>query len=143
MHRCKKAPWTVLLAPLAVLLVGEAEADEPAPAAVEIAVPSAEESFTRFAQDWMDKIRQAAKVGKQNPTLRAGPSAPRASYTDYANGHQVELRPTGNARAPYVGVLRYQELVYACRDATATDCVISSRLPVTEIFRYQDGRWVY
>ena len=143
MLRCKKAPWTALIATGAVFIAGDIAADEPAPAALEIAVPSAHESFARFAQEWMEKIRQAAKAHRQKPTLRAGPTTPLASYRDYAGDHQVELRPTGNARAPYVGVLRYQELVYACRDTSTTDCVVSSKLPVTEIFRYQDGRWIY
>ena len=139
----EKTQWCAFATSAAVLLAAQAFADEPPPAAVDFSAPSAHESFARFAQDWMDTIRRAAEQEREKPTLRSGPNSPVASYREYASDHQVELRPTGNARAPYVGVLRYQELVYACRDASTADCVVSSNLPVTEIFRFQDGRWIY
>jgi hypothetical protein len=33
--------------------------------------------------------------------------------------------------------------MYTCSDAKATRCSVASTTPVTEIFRFQDGRWVY
>ena len=36
-----------------------------------------------------------------------------------------------------------QEQVFTCADTGATRCRIASTTPVTEIFRFQNGRWVY
>jgi hypothetical protein len=42
-----------------------------------------------------------------------------------------ELRPTGNAQAPWVGLLRY------CEQTPSKSTI------VTEIFRYQANKWMY
>ena len=55
----------------------------------------------------------------------------------------MESRPTEPRFAPFVGILRYNEQVYNCNGVDATKCSVSSSLPVTEIFRYQGGRWIY
>jgi hypothetical protein len=56
---------------------------------------------------------------------------------------ETEIRPTGRPSAPYVGVLHYTEHTYTCADALGNDCRVTSSLPVTEIFRFRDGRWGY
>ncbi len=33
--------------------------------------------------------------------------------------------------------------IYSCNGMGAVECSVASSLPVTEIFRYQGGRWVY
>jgi hypothetical protein len=89
----------------------------------------------------MEKVQRTA--AEQKPTVHPGASNTMVTYRDYADGFTVELRPTGHASAPYVGILRYREQIFSCKDITANDCTLSSQIPVTEIFRYQDGRWVY
>jgi hypothetical protein len=118
-----------------------ASADSPAatsPINVEDGVRSA---FETFAQNWMAKVQRMAAEQKQ--TVQPGASNTLVTYRDYGDEFTVELRPTGHAVAPYVGILRYQEQVYSCRDLGSNDCSLSSQIPVTEIFRYQGGRWVY
>ena len=80
---------------------------------------------------------------EQKPTVQPGATSSVVTYRDYGDDFTVELRPTGHAVAPYVGILRYQEQVFSCRNLGSNDCSLSSQIPVTEIFRYQDGRWVY
>ena len=65
------------------------------------------------------------------------------TYRGFEEGFTVELRPTGHPAAPFVGILRYNEQVYSCNGVDASKCSVASSLPVTEIFRYQGGRWVY
>ena len=55
----------------------------------------------------------------------------------------MELRPTGHPASPYIGILRYSEQLYTCQDLSSGQCTVASTSPVTEIFRYQDGRWIY
>ena len=45
--------------------------------------------------------------------------------------------------APWVGILRYHELMYTCADKSTASCAPSKKLRVTEIFRFQGGKWVY
>ena len=55
----------------------------------------------------------------------------------------TELRPTGRPSSPYVGMLHYTEHVFTCNDVRGGGCAVTSSLPVTEVFRYRDGRWSY
>ena len=127
---------------IGLMVVGtSASADSPAanaPLNVEDGVHAA---FETFAQSWMAKVQRMAD--EQKPTVQPGASNTVVTYRDYGDEFTVELRPTGHAVAPYVGILRYQEQVYSCRGLSSNDCSLSSEIPVTEIFRYQGGRWVY
>jgi len=111
------------------------------PAAIAPADERAHTSFTKFAESWMDKVQRMA--AEQRPSVQPGAANTMVTYRDYADEFTVELRPTGHAKAPYVGILRYQEQIFSCKDITADDCSLSSQIPVTEIFRYQGGRWIY
>jgi hypothetical protein len=123
------------------LIFGASAVSADNPAALAPTDERARDSFTKFAQSWMDKVRRMAD--EQRPTAQNASSGSRVTYRDYTDDFTVELRPTGHASAPYVGILRYQEQIFSCRNLAANDCTLSSQIPVTEIFRYQDGRWVY
>lgn len=118
--------------------VALAQAAKPAPKAV----PDAERvkaSFDSFATEWMERMQRVEDENRASPKLDTGTP----TYRGYGDDFRVEIKPTGYAPAPYVGVLRYEERMYGCRDSGATECRVTSRMPVTELFRYQDGRWVY
>ena len=102
---------------------------------------SAKATFAKFAQSWMNKVQRIA--AEQKPTVSPGASSTLVTYRDYTDEFTIELRPTGHAKAPFVGILRYNEQIFSCRNISTNDCSLSSQIPVTEIFRYQDGRWVY
>jgi len=135
-------PSLIAAVGLGLTFVGStASADSPAatsPVSVEDGVRSA---FETFAQKWMAKVQRMA--ADQKPVVRPGAANTTVTYRGYGDDFTVELRPTGHAAAPYVGILRYQEQIFSCRDLGSNDCTLSSQVPVTEIFRYQDGRWVY
>ena len=98
-------------------------------------------AFEEFAESWMEKVRHTAEQQRRKPTVRRGAVDPAVTYRGYAGGYELELRPTGNASAPYVGVIRYHEQIHSCPDGK--DCVITAVVPIAEIFRFQRGRWVY
>ena len=100
-------------------------------------------SFSDFARSWMAKMRENEAQNRANPTVQPGPSENIVTYRGFDENFTVELRPTGHPVAPFVGILRYNEQVYSCKGIDASKCSVSSSLPVTEIFRYQGGRWVY
>ncbi len=119
---------------IAVLALPALPSQAEAPAAIASQNTKARSSFESFAQQWMIKLRAAEK---QQRALNA------VSYRDYGTDYEIELRPTGHAVAPYVGILRYREHQYRCAEARGQGCAVSAVTPVTEIFRYQGGRWVY
>jgi hypothetical protein len=100
-------------------------------------------SFSDFARSWMAKMQENEAQNRKNPIVQPGPSENIITYRGFDEGFTVELRPTGHPVAPFVGILRYNEQVYSCNGVDASKCSVASSLPVTEIFRYQGGRWVY
>jgi len=76
---------------------------------------------------------------------RQGVKASQDSYRGVRDDFfRVQLRPTGSAKAPYVGVLQYQEQQIRCENPKARKgCKVVSTTPVTEIFRFQNGHWIY
>ncbi len=100
-------------------------------------------SFSDFARSWMAKMQENEAQNRKNPIVQPGPSENIITYRGFDEGFTVELRPTGHPVSPFVGILRYNEQVYSCNGVDASKCSVASSLPVTEIFRYQGGRWVY
>ena len=98
-------------------------------------------SFERFAGEWMARVHELEDQQRQNPSVRPGATAPMVTFRGYGDEYSIELRPTGHSAAPYIGLLRYTEHVYSCADLSK--CTVASSVPVTEIFRFQGGRWIY
>lgn len=117
-----------------------ANAEPPAAIAPSGSDGAARRAFERFAERWMEKMERVERRNRANPT-RNGDGASGVSYVGYGDDFSVQLKPTGYARAPYVGILRYVEHLYRCGDAAARRCELASRRRVTEIFRYQNGQW--
>lgn len=111
------------------------------PAAIDPGRPGAEAAFKEFAKDFMAKHYRLEEKERMQPTLSRGNN--QVTYRGYDDKYTVELRPTGHPSAPYVGLLRYTERIYSCTDMDAKNCRIASTVPVTEIFRYQNGSWSY
>lgn len=133
--------WSSLLS--ATLAAGLAPSDALAqpPASIPDSVASpAHESFETFAIEWMQRLHRAEA---QNKSAALGNGARDVSYRGFDQEFKTELRPTGNSKAPFVGMIRYLEREYRCKDSRALDCSVAKTTPVTEIFRFQDGRWVY
>jgi len=134
----------VRLVAVCALLFAPAIAMADSPAAISDASRSrAEDQFQQFAKTWMANVQRLQTQDRGKPTVRASAGGTQSSYRGYSDDFTVELRPTGHPSAPYVGLLRYTELMYSCPSAGASDCTVASRVPVTEIFRYENGRWSY
>lgn len=103
----------------------------------------AERAFEQFARNWMDKVHALEEESRSKPAVKVGAQDPVYTYRGYGDDYSTELRPTGRPNAPYVGLLRYTEHVYSCESAQARSCSVASSVPVTEIFRFKNGRWSY
>jgi len=129
-------------APFALASLAGAEGKTPA------AIPPADQAgasaaLDAFASQWMDRMERVEDDNRRKPTTVRGGAASEVTYRGYTNDFKVELRPTGYPAAPFVGLIRYGEQLFRCTDAGATRCGVSQTTPVTEIFRFQNGRWVY
>ena len=123
-----------LSALMALFVVAAAPALADSPAAIPPAHGNAEASFETFAHSWMAKLGRAATGNK---------AASKKSYRGFGKDFHTNLRVTGNPAAPYVGLLQYTEVLYACSGPSGRGCRVASTTPVMEIFRYKGGRWVY
>jgi hypothetical protein len=121
------------LGPGAALAEGASVPASVAPATSSQAV--ARESFSTFARSWLDKLQ------KGNGKIEQDASGVTRRQLD--GDFTTELRATGQPTTPYVGLLRYTEHVYRCSGAGQDSCVVQASIPVTEIFRFENGRWVY
>jgi len=89
-------------------------------------------SFEAFSHKWVAKMKEVAAA-----------RATATSRTTLRNTYEMELRATGSARAPYVGVLSYCEIAMKCSGMRVDQCHPDSSTVVKEMFRYQGGIWVY
>lgn len=106
----------------------------------------ARDSFDEFARSWMDSVNELG-VPAHPATMIDGSSTRSGdgvvTIRKYGNEFTTELRETGSDGAEYVGILHYNESVYNCQESNIENCSEPSTAPVTEIFRYDDGRWIY
>ena len=100
-------------------------------------------AFDAFARDFMARIHGQEAREKRRPRVAAGPASSVFTYRGYGEEFRTELRPTGHAAAPFVGLLHYTENLYSCRDLEGGPCSVASSVPVTEVFRFRGGRWTY
>lgn len=131
--------WSSLLATSLLAGLGPVAAQAQSPAAIADANP-AQDAFQTFAAEWMQRLQ---RVEAQNKSSVLGNGATNLSYRGFDRDFKTELRATGNVKAPYVGMIRYLEREYRCADSRALDCRVEKTTPITEVFRFQDGRWVY
>jgi hypothetical protein len=139
----RRSPLRSLLALLVTAGVTFAAVPALAGAPADLGAPgdeSARTSFQHFARAWMDKVKKLEAENRKKPTVQATAQGTTTTYRGYGDDFSIELRPTGQAVAPYIGLLRYEERVYSCVKDT---CSVASAVPVTEIFRMQNGRWIY
>ena len=129
--------------PLLTLLLAVSPAQAEPAAIPDVGQRRAERAFQEFASEWMQKVRTLEEESRSRPAVKAGATDLLFTYRGYGDDYSIELQPTGHARTPYVGLLRYTEHVYSCASMRAQSCTVASTVPVTEIFRYRNGRWSY
>jgi hypothetical protein len=132
-----------LVAVLIALSIDTGSLAESAAAVPPAGPEHARASFDRFAASWMEKLQRQEVRNRRRPTLEGDGAEGVVSYRGYAREFRTELKVTGNAAAPFVGLLRYVEYVYRCNGAEAGTCRVATAIPITEIFRFRNGRWIY
>jgi hypothetical protein len=100
-------------------------------------------AFEQHARGWMADLERNEDENRRNAPVYQVADQAVIRFNGYGEDYETEVKPTGSARAPYVGILRYHENVYTCLRDDAQRCTVTSTVPVSEIFSFRDGHWTY
>jgi len=100
-------------------------------------------AFEEHARGWMADLERNEDQNRRDAPVYQVAEEAVIRFSGYGEDYETEVKPTGSARAPFVGILRYRENVYTCLRDDAQRCTVTSTVPVSEIFSYRDGRWAY
>jgi hypothetical protein len=90
-----------------------------------------EASFRAFSLKHLEKLR------------KAGAARSASARKQIPAEFETEVRSTASKQAPWVGILRYCEQTVNCQGVKSGACKLSRSSVVSEIFRFQGGKWVY
>jgi len=112
-----------------------------------ITVPSelqaAKSAFEQHARSWMaDLEKNEAENRRKAPVYGVAQEAV-IRFDGYGDEYETQVKATGHATAPFVGILRYKEHLYTCLRDDLTRCTVTRSVPVSEIFSFKNGRWTY
>lgn len=145
-----------LFAVLTALNPAHAADTAPKPGSAAKAVPdkqakaktALDDSFTVFCGVWGDKLHEREIHNLKQMKWDSGKNWVQATYVGYSEPLSCVVEPTSANGPVPVGKIIYHEVVYEKRGSSVTE---AEREPgkavetteVTEIFRYQNGKWVY
>jgi len=112
---------------------------QPAPEAVK-------EAFEEFCQEWMHKLQAREEHNVANIKWDSNSDGILGEYVGYYT-RDYSCKLADGSKVP-VGKIMYEEVRYLKRGPTVTEAQQSPPHPVettsvTEIFRYDHGKWVY
>jgi hypothetical protein len=110
--------------------------------------PSPEEvtqAFQTFCQEWMQKLEAREHDNIKNIKWNTTSEGVQGEYVGYTREHTCIVKD--EYKEP-VGEIIYQEVRYERRGATIAEAGNNPPRPlettaVTEIFRYENGKWIY
>lgn len=103
-------------------------------------------AFQGFCNDWMHKLEVREHDNVSHIRWQTMKDYVLGDYVGYTRDHKC-ITKTGTASVP-VGEITYREIRYEKRGTTIAEAQKSTPRPVettevTEIFRYQNGKWIY
>jgi hypothetical protein len=138
-----------LLAPSGTVQAKEAKAHKAAAAKPRASKKPAPEKvaqeFQTFCQEWMQKLAARERDNIKNIKWNTTPEGVKGEYVGYTQEHTCIVKD--EYQEP-VGEIIYQEVRYERRGATVAEAGNNPPRPlevtaVTEIFRYEKGKWIY
>jgi hypothetical protein len=103
------------------------------------------EAFQTFCQEWMQKLAVREHDNIANIKWGTKPDGVHGEYVGYTQDHTCMVK--GEDGDP-VGEIAYQEVRYEKRGPTIAEAEKSPPYPmettaVTELFRFEKGKWIY
>jgi hypothetical protein len=103
-------------------------------------------AFPKFCEEWMHKLVVREQHNVTHIKWESGPGGVVGAYVGYTREHTC-MTKDGTGKVP-VGEIVYREIRYEKRGGTVPEAEQSigravETTEVTEIFRFEKGKWVY
>jgi len=103
-------------------------------------------AFPSFCEEWMHKLEVREEDNVKHIKWEPDGTGVLGDYIGYTHEHTCMIK-NGTGSVP-VGEIVYREIRYEKRGGTVTEAAQSTAQPVettevTEIFRYDKGKWIY
>ena len=105
-------------------------------------------TFDAFTIEWMQKLVQTEDFHKTQAQVVESPDGFAVEYVGYIPDRLIKVKKTDSSDTPYVGILTYSEKKLRCAGKTKEEALQGpfeqvETNPVSEIFRFTKGKWVY
>ena len=109
---------------------------------------SALRGFEVFVNGWMEKLALVCEENSRGLKLTASKEGFSGEYVCYGPENRFWIKKTESPLTPYLGFLNYPEKRIIKKGRTFREVnldpgQVASQIPVTEIFRFTEGHWVY
>lgn len=103
-------------------------------------------AFEGFCTEWMHKLEAREEANVTHIKWESDSDGVHGAYVGYTHEHTCTMK-SGTGAVP-VGKIIYREIQYEKRGSSITQAEQSPSHPVettevTEIFRYDKGKWIY
>lgn len=118
------------------------------PVANAISEETVNKLFADFVADWMKKLEDINNANRAKLKIQAVDGGFSCCYVHYGPEREFWIKRTDSPVTPFVGFLRYSEKTLQKYGKTQEEVLqnverVIAETPVTEIFRYSKGKWVY
>ena len=110
--------------------------------------PAAQKSFEQFVNVWMSKLDRIGKMNIRGLDIIPYDQGFVGRYVCYGPECKFAIKETESHETPFVGLLHYSEKHFLKKGRTRLKTfqspgILTKKIPVTEIFRFTHGKWVY
>ncbi len=106
--------------------------------------------FNLFSEEWIKKLIENGCYRKNQLCILPVQGNPKrfvAQYQEMLKVVSKEVKATGVKESPYIGILKYETLLYESEGSTPEEAKkgpfeCKKHLTVTEIFRFSNGKWL-
>jgi hypothetical protein len=102
---------------------------------------AAQKSFEQFVNVWMSRLDRIGKMNILGIDIMPRDQGFVGRYVCYGPECEFSIKETVSPETPFVGILHYSEKHFLKKGETRQ--MLTEKIPVTEIFRFTRGKWVY
>jgi hypothetical protein len=110
--------------------------------------PKLAETLDAFCTKWMGFLATRERDNRKSIHWQTGPDGVRGQFVGYSPDYQCQMKPMQSKKDTPVATIVYREYVYQQEGPSTSEAAeaaprVMEATEVTEIFRYNKGKWVY